>query len=320
MPQTTTTNAGVVAGPSASDGLALKTFSGETMVTFNAKTAQKGRHRERTITSGKSSQFPAIGKAAAEYHTPGHVILGQDVDHGEKVITIDDMLISSVFMSNYEEAINHYETRSEFTNQMGVSLAQAYDRHLFAIATKAAIAGTAGAVSGMGPATKDDIGASPTMTNVVDAIFKGAAFFDETDIPQDERVAFVTPTLYWDMVKDGSFLNRDFGNAQGSQMNGGMLKVGTFEIVPTNNLALNFGTDSIAGVQAGVATPDYTVDGTASVALLQQKQALGTVKLMELATEKDYQVNRQGTLVVSKLACGHGVLRPECLRLIRAVA
>jgi hypothetical protein len=51
-----------------------------------------------------------------------------------------------------------------------------------------------------------------------------------------------------------------------------------------------------------------------------QKQALGTVKLMNLTSEKDYQVNRQGTLMVTRMACGHGVLRPECIRLISAKA
>ena len=41
------------------------------------------------------------------------------------------------------------------------------------------------------------------------------------------------------------------------------------------------------------------------------KSAVGTVKLLELATESDYDVRRQGTLVVAKYAVGHGVLRPE---------
>ena len=162
MPQTSVTNAGIVAGPSHSDNLFLKVFSGEVLKVFNTKTKLKGRVRERTIKSGSSAQFPAIGKAAAEYHTPGYVILGQDIAHGEKVIHIDDMLISSVFVSNFEEAMNHYETRSEFANQMGDSLAQAHDQHLIALATKAATTAATGAVSGMGPATQAKIGTTPT--------------------------------------------------------------------------------------------------------------------------------------------------------------
>lgn len=320
MPQSTTVTAGVPAGPSHSDNLYLKVFSGETMKVFNTRTVLKGRHRERTISSGKSAQFPAIGKAAAEYHTPGNVILGQDINHGEKVITIDDMLISSTFVSNFEEAMNHYETRSEYAFQMGDSLAQAYDQHLFAIAAKAAKAGTAGAVAEMGAATEHKIGVAPTLANIVDAIYTAAALFDATNIPESDRSVFVTPGVYWDLIQDGSFINRDFGNGGANQNSGGKLKVATFEVVPTNNLAKNFGVATLAGKQAGVATTDYTVDATSALALIVQKQALGTVKLMNLATEKEYQVSRQGTLMVSRMAVGHGVLRPECIRLISALA
>lgn len=321
MAQSTSVTAGIVAGPSASDNLALKVFSGETMKVFNKRTVLKGRHRERTITSGKSAQFAAIGKAAAEYHTPGNLILGQNINHGEKVITIDDMLISSTFVSNYEEAMNHYETRSEYAFQMGDSLAQAYDQHLFAIATKAAATAATGAVAEMGPATEDKIGATPSIANIVDALYNAAAYFDATNIPDTERTAFVTPSLYWDLVQDGSFLDRDFGNeGNGSRSKGGIYRAAGIEIVPSNNLALNFGVATLGGKRSGTDIADYTVDGTKSLVLVMQKQALGTVKLMNLATEKEYQVGRQGTLMVSRMACGHGVLRPECIRLISAKA
>lgn len=320
MAQTSATNAGIVAGPSHSDNLYLKVFSGETMKVFNTRTVLKGRHRERTISSGKSAQFAAIGKAAAEYHTPGHVILGQDINHGEKVISIDDMLISSTFVSNFEEAMNHYETRSEYAFQMGDALAQAYDQHLFAIAAKAAKAAATGAVPEMGAATEAKIGAAPTLKNIVDAIYASAALFDSTNIPETDRAVFVTPQVYWDLIQDGSFINRDFGNGGANQNSGGQLKVATFEVVPTNNFARNFGTDTLAGKRAGAGVADYTVDNTKGLALVMQKQALGTVKLMNLSTEKEYQVGRQGTLMVSRMATGHGVLRPECLRLISALA
>lgn len=320
MPQTSTTNAGIPVGPSHSHNLYLKVFSGETLKVFNTQTVMKGRHRERVIQHGKSAQFPAIGKMAAEYHTPGNVILGQNTNHGEKVIHVDDMLISSGFVANFEEAMNHYDVRSELAFQMGEALAQAYDQHLFAIATKAATTGSTGAIPGMGAATEDKIGTSPTLSAVVDAIYGAAAHFDSTNIPKSDRYIFVTPAVYWDLIQDGSFLHRDFGNGGANQNNGGVLRVAGFEVVPTNNLALNFGVDTIVGKRAGSNVADYTVDGTKTVALVMQKQALGTVRLMNLSTEKEYQTNRQGTLMVSRMAVGHGVLRDECIRLISAKA
>ena len=38
---------------------------------------------------------------------------------------------------------------------------------------------------------------------------------------------------------------------------------------------------------------------------------MGTVKLLDLAAEMEYDMRRQGTLIVSKYALGHGILRPE---------
>ena len=320
MPQGSTVNPGVVAGPSHSDDLYLKVFSGETLKSFNTKVVWKGKHREKTIASGKSAQFPAIGKAAAEYHTPGQWINGQEINHGEKVIHIDDQLISSTFVSDFEEAMNHYETRSEYATQMGDSLAQAYDQHLFAISAKACISGATGAVAEMGAATKADIGAAPTITQVVDSLFESAAFFDENNVPEGDRCVFLTPSVWWDIVNDGSMLDRDFGNTGGSQQNGGSFKVAGMEIIKSNNLALNFGTNTLSGKRAGAAVADYDVDASDALALVMQKQAVGTVRLMEMQTLKEFQTGRLGTLMVSKYACGHGVLRPECLRLIRAVA
>lgn len=319
MPQSITTTAATTAGPNINTGLQLKVFSGETLKVFNTKTVLKGRHRERTIAQGRTAQFPAIGRAAAEYHTPGNLIVGQSINHGEKTITIDDMLISSTFVSNFEEAMIHYEVRSEYATQMGDSLAQAYDQHLFAIATKAAQSGTTGAVAEMGAATEVKLGTTPTLQQVIDSIYDSAAYFDSTNVPENERYAFVTPSLYWDLVQDGSFMDRDFGDeGNGSRSRGTIFKAAGIEIIPSNNLAKNFGVTTLAGQVNGGASAKYTVDGTKNLCLIMQKQALGTVQLMNLATEKDYQVERQGTLMVSRLGVGHDVLRPECLRLLSA--
>ena len=58
-------------------------------------------------------------------------------------------------------------------------------------------------------------------------------------------------------------------------------------------------------VTGGSGSETYGIIGGA-------KGAIGTVKLLDLATESEYQIERQGTLFVAKYAMGHGVLRPEC--------
>ena len=231
MAQTfSSTNAATVSGPSGSDNLFLKVWSGEVMATYNAATVLKERHRVRTISSGKSAQFPAIGKLDASYHAPGELILGQDGVHGEKVITIDDLLVTSTFISNIEEAKNHYDVRSEYTVQMGQALAQTYDRQLFAAAVKATRAGTAG-VAGQGAAEKIAIGTSPSAATIVSNLYTAAQKLDEKNVPAEGRTAFVPPSVYYALVQDTSVMNRDYGAYGGSVTDGNILKVAGLDVV-----------------------------------------------------------------------------------------
>ena len=165
------------------DALFLKVFSGEVMSSFNANTVMADKTRVRNITSGKSAQFPAIGRIKAEYHVPGSEILGQKVEHGEKVVTIDDLLISNSFIANIDEAKNHYEVRSEYSLQMGAALAQTYDRSLISLAVKTAAASGEGAITDQGDASNTNIGATPTVTNIVEALYAEAAAMDELYLP-----------------------------------------------------------------------------------------------------------------------------------------
>ena len=51
------------------DALFLKVFSNEILTTFDETNVMKDLHTTRTITSGKSAQFPVSGIAQAKYYT-----------------------------------------------------------------------------------------------------------------------------------------------------------------------------------------------------------------------------------------------------------
>ena len=299
----------------ATDALFLKVFSGEVMSTFNSQTVMKEKTRIRSINNGKSAQFPAIGKTVAEYHTAGAEILGNNIEHGEKVITIDDLLISNTFIANIDEAKNHYDVRSEYSKQMGQALAQTYDRNLLSMATKAARdpSGLGAGVAGQGPASSIALGLTPTTTALVSAMYDAAATLDTANIPETERFVLVDPATYYALVQEDKLINRDFGQ-NGSYSDGTIMRVAGMQIVKSNNLVVDHTTVT--------AYPDfnskYAVDATDTSALIIQRQALGTVQLMDMATEMEYDIRRQGTLAVSKMAVGHGVLRPECIIELRA--
>lgn len=313
MANATPSRIGQANSAGAVDALFLKVFSGEVMASFNANTVMEGKTRTRNISSGKSAQFPAIGRIGAQYHTPGNEITGQAVEHGEKVVTIDDLLISDSFIANIDEAKNHYEVRSEYSTQMGQALAQTYDRNLLSLAVKTARDGEAGAVSDQNAAVSTNIGTTPTTRQTIEAIYAEAAAMDELYLPSTDRFVIVPPTTFWAMVQDDKLLDKDFNNGNGSYAEGSALKAAGMTIVSSANLAV----DHTTATRYPDFNSKYAVDATDTAALVFQKGALATVKLLELSSEAEYDIRRQGTLMVSKMACGHGAVNPQGIRELR---
>jgi hypothetical protein len=296
--------------------LFLKVFSGEVLTTFNTKTVMAEKTRVRNIASGKSAQFPAIGRTTAAYHTPGAEIVGDVIQSDEKVITIDDKLLASSFISDVDEAISHFEVRSEYSRQMGDALAQTYDRNLLSLAVKAARDTGAGGLGvgavGQANAASATLGATPTTADIIAAIYAGARALDEKNVPDTDRYVFVSPAVYWGIVTDDKILNKDFGGNNGVYSDGTVINVAGMKIIKTNNLAVDHTAASLD------YSSKYNVDATKTRALILHPQALGTVKLMDLSSEMEYDIRRQGTLMISKMLVGHGVLRPECIYEIKA--
>ena len=299
------------------NALFLKVFSGEVMSTFNTATVMKEKTRIRSIQNGKSATFAGIGKTVAQYHTAGNEILGNAIKHDEKVITIDDLLIAHTFIASIDEAKNHYDVRAEYSKQMGQALAQTYDRNLLSMAVKAARdpSGLGAGVADQGSAVSVNLGSvTPTTAAIVAGLYDAAATLDEKNVPAEDRFVIVSPATYYALVQDDKLINRDFGQ-NGSYSDGSIMRVAGLQIVKSNNVSVNH--------TAATATfPDfnakYAVDASDTTALVIQRQALGTVQLMDMATEMEYDIRRQGTLAVSKMAVGHGVLRPECIIELRA--
>ena len=59
-------------------------------------------------------------------------------------------------------------------------------------------------------------------------------------------------------------------------------------------------------------TAGYSANFSNTAGVIFQTEGVGTVKLLDLALESEYQLDRLGTLMVAKYAMGHGVLREEC--------
>ena len=336
MANTTPSRLGTINLGSDKDALFLKVFSGEILTTFEEANVMKELHTIRTISNGKSAQFPVTGIASAKYHTPGQNIADasnsylSQIKHAEKVITIDDVLLASTFIANIDELKNHYDVRSIYAKELGKALAKRFD-----LATMKTLTAAARTDSALKTAAADGYDGknginivsgvalnSLTGTNIQDALFEAAQKLDENDIPNDgQRFAILKPADYYTLLASGEdVINRDFGG-RGDVASGNIPMVAGIKIYKSNHLVDVAKTgsnqetqDASASVKNdvfGTGGTGYNADMDKTYIIGGHPSAIGTVKLLDLATESDYKVELQGNLFVAKYAMGHGILRPE---------
>jgi len=303
----------------AEDALFLKVFAGEVLTSFERASVTAGAEMVRSIASGKSATFPVMGRVAAAYHTAGAEILGSDINHNEKVITINDLLLSSVFLSNIEEAKNHWDVRSAYSTEIGRALAFQKDKHILQTIGQAAQASANVSDSGYGAGTvltNTNIAsatASTAANAMIDSLFDAAKALDANYVPKEGRKAFIKLEEYYKLANGTNVVNVDF-SGQGSIADGKVMKVAGIELIPTahfGDIAANITAAPAAGSATAGGSNPQTVNLANYVCLVSHPSAVGTVKLMDLGVESEYDIRRQGTLMVAKYAMGHGVLRPE---------
>lgn len=294
------------------NALFLKVFGGEVMTAFDESNVMKDLHLSRTIKHGKSAQFPATWKTDAGYHTPGAKLLGsQSVSHNERIIYIDDVLVSDVFIAEIDELKNHYDIRSEYSKQMGAALGRAFDKRALQAAVLASRA-TATVSGGYGGALIKNTSMATDAAVLAAALYSSAQTWDEKDVPDDgQRVVVVKPAQYYLLLGVDKLLNQDYGQANGDYAKGKIETAAGISIVKSNNVP----STNIAAATAG-ENNTYHGDFSDTVAIAFHKSAIGTVKLMDLATsmtdpDGDFYTQYLGTLLVAKYALGTGILRPE---------
>jgi hypothetical protein len=307
--------AGQLNGSAAdSDAVFLKQFSGEVVTAFDETNVFAERSLVRNITHGKSAQFPATWKAVARYHTPGTLITGQAMLTGERTILIDDLLISDVGIASIDEAKAHFDFRSPYTKQLGAALARSWDKNVAQVGVLAARA--AATVTGANGGSVINAGATvrTDMSLMLVALSGAAQALDEKDVPATERYAFIKPAVYHALLRSTegkNLLDVTLGNTgNGSQSDGKIYSVFGLTLVKTNNLPSSV-------INTGPTAYQGTFTNTA--ALVMHKDAVGTVKLLDLATEMEWLIQYQTNLILAKYAIGHGILRPECAVEIAAV-
>ena len=381
----------------------LKLYAGEVLTAFQSKNIMMPLHRVRTITKGKSAQFPMTGKYRdAGYHTPGKEIVPTATKQGERIISIDDLLVNAQFIPNIEEAMSHYDVRSIYTQEAGFGLSKVADQNILRLAIKGALcesktmaALTAGApmiqdyrefddedftqnvVIGATSGSGSDAAAGRNPQKIAQAIMDAKRILTNKNVPGDPFIVLAND-VYFDMFKVDqtdalnslAIFNRDIGGG-GSPIAGAVPQILGMPVYVTNHLGSYATTEAtsawnsdlwtisshVGEHKTGVATwgaeqplaatagsgrttqydtgsTDHNAwttnvtneSGTAGtritarisavanrvVGLVMTQDAVATAKLMDMSVESEYQINRQGTLMVAKYAMGHNVLRPAC--------
>ena len=362
--------------------LYLKLYAGEVMTAFQTKNIMMNYCRVRSIKKGKSAQFVMTGKyRSAEYHTPGNEIMPDVVaKNAERVVSVDDLLIAAQFIPNIDEAMQHFDIRSVYTQESGYALAKAADQNILRMAVKAALTTNKQRASKMiqDYDAFDDEDFTANVTYAANfANSKKAAYFMEGLIeakrilesagaPLEDLVCVMATDQYYSLFKTTTnseditamtMFNRDVGGG-GSVKDVDLPTIAGIPVVRTPHMgslaaaawtgslwstadpAISTGQAPLANTAGSGRASHYNLpaaytaatasgsnigavgglDGSSAVnledeslkvrALVMHKDAVATVKLMDLSVESEYQIERQGTLIVSRYAMGHNVLRP----------
>ena len=328
-------NANTISRPGEKQGgstneteLFLQKFAGEVLTTFETESVFKDLTATRTIANGKSAQFPVTGIAQSKYLTPGNSVIEvagylNSFAHTDKTIAIEDLLTSSAMIYNLDEAMNHYDVRSIYSTEIGRALAKAYDT---AVAQTIVLAARSASNFNASPelnwaAGTNSVAVTGTISSVtgsalVEGVLAGLLKLDERDVPSEGRIIAVRPAQYWKLeeaLTKGDF-KVPYTGETGVFESGKVDIIGGAKVVKSNNI-------STANLSSDADTrPARQADYRLTQALVFHPNATGVVKLLDVAVESEYQIERQATLIVGKYAVGHGVLRPECAYEVKATS
>ena len=294
----------------AGDPLAmfLKVFGGDVLTAYKRSVAFQDKHMVRRIPYGKSAQFPTMGLAGSYYHVPGEEILGGQIGGNERVINIEGKLVSPVFIADIDEAMNHFDVRGPYAEAIGQALAKQMDQNVGRVFVNAARSAT-GNVTGLpGGGYTNQAGFANDGTVLYNGAFDALTGLDIKDVPRDGRFVMFDPTGYALVLKSGKPIDIRYNGGDGAN---GREAEGTFRMINgapvywTNNMPN--ADDRANALQPASRQHDYSV----TKGIVAHSSAAGTLMLQDMTMEGEYDMRRQGHLIIGKYLTGHDKLRVE---------
>lgn len=341
MSNATVSQFGQIQGAGVADALFLKLFGGEVLTAFQIATKLDGTIRTRSISGGKSAQFPATFRANGRYHTPGTEITGQVIQSNEVVITVDDLLIADAFVADIDELKSHFDVRGPYSTELGNALALLHDRTIALSVAAAARSGPlfTGDQGGASVIQTDVSGAANFNTSgadIADALGIAKQKLDTAYVPVDQMTVWgvLAPAQWYLLARSDKNLNQLYnGNPEASQARDSLKTI--HDVVVVKSQAAPFGKNctvynattnatGLVGASGYDALPvgypaKYQNDLTNTRGLVYVDAAAACLKLRDIGFDSQWDIRRQGTLMLAKMAAGYGPLRSKCAVEIKTV-
>lgn len=298
--------------------LFLKVFAGEILAAFTERSVTNGRHVERFITSGKSAQFPGFGRATAAYLKAGGNLddLRKNIQSFEKTIVIDGLLTSDCLIFDLDEAMSHFDFRTEYSRQLGEALAKAQDGAVLAEIAKMVVKQQAN-LDELGKGiivetelAKEDIGETEAMgIALFNQILKVKSNMSELFVPEQDRYIYIKPVALNALIAHKDVLNKLYGATMTIEGNMPPRLLG-FELIETPNLTVG-GAASNDGLISQNAHEFPAAKKKDCMFLAAHRSAVGVLTLKNLAMERARRPEYQADQIIAKYAKGFDGLRPE---------
>lgn len=267
----------------------------------DSKCVMDDKVQRKSLTSGKSTTFPLLGRTTTSHHTPGDLIAGNAIAQAETKIEIDYPLIASVFVTEEDKAFNEMLLDGAYTQRLGSAMGKTEDQYRIRQACLAARASN-DLTSEVGGSVINNVD-DTTGEGIYEAIKAGVQVFREKDV--DEDIFCLLDWARWNILFEYlPLINSDY-KGQGNIAEGTLTKVAGANLLCSNNV--EYGT-----AITGTHQDRYNVDMTDTAALMFTRDAVAQADLMAYDLVIVPKPENMGTLMYTKQMYGVGKHDPRC--------
>jgi len=280
---------------------------------FKYKLIIASRVMKKQIPNGTGASFPLTGKTTARFYVPSvsDELDGHDgLPQAEKTINLDRPIISDIAVSNVDELMAHYSVDSTRSEEQGEALAKKADLNvaqLLILTSRATPLVTGASAGGAITAANMDTDATVLAKSIKNAVARLAAL--DVPVDPDKITAVVRPTQYFNLLESDLCIDMDYiasGHGDSPFRTGKVPSIAGCPVEWSNSIP----STNISTAEAG-ALNTYNGDFSKSQGVVWHKGAVGTVQLLDIMFEADYQARKQNTVFIARMMTGNGYLRPE---------